>query len=142
MEKPKVVADASIIVKWFLEEEFSENARLLRDYFLTEKLTISVPSLVFYEALNALRYSGVYKEDELALVGRALTKYGFDVWEPKGKLIEKTASLSIKKDISVYDAAYLALAQQLGSTFYTADQELIQSFPENTQHISTLKPEK
>jgi len=142
LEKPKVVADASIIVKWFLEEEFSESARLLRDSFLTGKLAISVPSLLFYEALNALRYSGVYKEDELTLVGRALTKYGFDVWEPRGKLIEKMAALSLKRDVSVYDAAYLALAQQLGSTFYTADHELVQRFPENTQHISALKPEK
>jgi len=129
-------------VKWFLEEEFSENARLLRDSFLTGRLTISVPSLLLYEALNALRYSGVYKEAELALVGRALTKYGFHVWEPKGKLIEKMATLSLKKDVSVYDAAYLALAQQLGSTFYTADQELVKRFPEVAHHISVLKLEK
>jgi len=74
-------------VKWFLEEEFSESARLLRDSFLRGRLMISVPSLLLYEALNALRYSGVYKEAELALVGRALTKYGFDIWEPKGRLI-------------------------------------------------------
>lgn len=138
LEKPKVVADASIVVKWFLEEAFSENARLLRDSFLTGKLIISVPTLLFYEALNAIRYSGLYKEDELALVGRALIKYGFDVWEPKGKLIEKMATLSLEKNVSVYDAAYLALAQQLGSTFYTADKELVRRFPENTCHISAF----
>jgi len=142
LEKQKVVADASIVVKWFLKEAFSENARFLRDSFLKGRLTISVPSLLYYEALNALRYSGVYKEIELALVGRALTKYGFDTWEPKGKLIEKMAILSLKRDISIYDAAYLVLAQQLGATFYTADQELVKKFPENTQHISAFKLEK
>jgi predicted nucleic acid-binding protein len=140
MEKQKAVADASIIVKWFLEEEYSENARLLRDSFLTEALTISVPSLLFYEVLNALRYSGMYNEDELALVARSLSQYGFDVWEPKGKLYEKTARLSLKQDISTYDAAYLTLAVQLKATFYTADLELLQKFPENTQHIKTFKP--
>jgi len=134
------VVDASIIVKWFLEEEHSENARLLRDSFLTEALTISVPSLLFYEVLNALRYSGMYNEDELALVARSLSQYGFDVWEPKGKLYEKTAKLSLKQDISTYDAAYLALAVQLKATFYTADLELLQKFPKNTQHIKTFKP--
>ena len=140
MEKQKVVADASIVAKWFLEEEFSEEARRLRDSFVTGRLTISVPCILFYEALNALRYSGLYSEEELALAARALSKYGFDTWEPKGKLYEETAKLSLKHDVSVYDASYIMLALHLKATLYTADSELIQIFPENTQHISAFRP--
>lgn len=140
MEKQKAVADASIVAKWFLEEDSSENAIQLRDSFVTGKLAIAVPSLLFYEALNALWHSGLFSEEELTLAARALSKYGFDVWEPKGKTYEQTAMLSSEYDISVYDASYVALALHLKANLYTADSELIQKFPENAHHISTYKP--
>lgn len=141
MEKQKVVADASIVVKWFLEEPFSDKARQLRDFFVTGKLILSVPTLLFYEALNALWHTGLFREAELTLAARALSKYGFDVWEPKGKVYEQIAMLSLKHDISVYDASYVALALHLKATLYTADSELIQKLPENTQHINNYKPQ-
>ena len=140
MEKQKAVADASIVAKWFLEEDFSDESRQLRDSFVTGNLTISVPSLLFYETLNALSHSGLFREEELILAARALSRYGFDVWEPKGKTYEQSAMLSLKHDISVYDASYLALALYLKVTLYTADSEIIKKFPENTRHISTYKP--
>jgi len=140
LEKQKIVADASIVAKWFLEENFSDKARQLRDSFATGNLTISVPSLLFYETLNALWHSGLFKEEELILVARALSKYGFEVWEPKGKTYEQSAMLSSKYDVSVYDASYMALALHFKTTLYTADSELIQKFPKNTQHISTYEP--
>jgi len=140
LEKQKAVADASIVAKWFLEEDFSDEARQLRDSFVTGRLTISVPSLLFYETLNALWQSGLFREEELTLAARALSRYGFDVWEPKGNVYERSATLSSKRDASVYDASYVALALHLKATLYTADSELIQKFPKNTQHISTYKP--
>jgi len=63
----------------------------------TNALTIPIPSLIFREALNALRYNGMYSEDELALVAGSLCKYSFNVWDPKGKLYKQTAKLSLKQ---------------------------------------------
>lgn len=128
------------MAKWFLEEDFSENARQLRDSFVTGKLTISIPSLLFYETLNALWHSGQFSEEELTLAARALSIYGFEVWEPRGKIYEQSATLSSKHNVTVYDASYVALALSLNVTFYTADMELIRKFPENTKHISAFKP--
>lgn len=140
MERPKVVVDASVMAKWFLDEEFSDDARLLRDRFVTGKSTIAVPSLLFYEVLNAMKYSGVYKAGQLALAARSLSKYGFEVWEPKGKLYEQTGKVSLEHEISVYDASYIALAMSLQATLYTADTDLTQKFPEIAQHIQSFKP--
>jgi predicted nucleic acid-binding protein len=95
---------------------------------------MSVPILLFYEALNALRYSDVYNEEELASVARALSKYGFETWEPKGKLYEQMTKISLRHNISVYDASYIALALHLKAVFYTADLELTQKFPKNSTH--------
>ncbi|MCX6659222.1 MAG: type II toxin-antitoxin system VapC family toxin [Candidatus Bathyarchaeota archaeon] len=138
MEKQKAVADASVVAKWFLNEEFSEEARLLRDSFVKDELAISVPSLLFYETLNALRYTGLYNFEELASAARSLSKYGFDVWEPRSRIYEETAKMSLQYDISVYDAAYVALASYLGTTLYTADLELVQKAPEYSKHVKDL----
>jgi predicted nucleic acid-binding protein len=137
LEKQKIVADASIIAKWFLEEEFSDKARQLRDSFVTRKIDISVPSLLFYETLNTLWHSGLFSEKELCLAAKALTKYGFDAWEPKGKILEQAATVSSKHGVSVYDASYVALALHLKAVLLTADSELLRKFPQNTQHINT-----
>jgi len=139
LEKKKVVADASAIVKWFVEEDSSDAARRMRDSFVTGKLAISIPSLLFYEALNALWQSGLYREEELVLLARSLSKYGFDVHEPRGKIYEQSATLSSRQDISIYDATYVSLALQLRATLFTADSELIEKFPEATKHIGSFE---
>jgi len=133
------VADASVIAKWFLDEESSKAARLLRDSFVTDEVTIAVPSLLFYETLNVLRYTQLYSPEELASAARSLTRYGFEVWEPKGRISEETAETSLRHDISIYDAAYVALASYLQATLYTTDLELIQKAPQHTKHIEHFK---
>ncbi|MFQ5711754.1 MAG: type II toxin-antitoxin system VapC family toxin [Candidatus Geothermarchaeales archaeon] len=139
LEEQKVVADASVVAKWFLVEEHSEKAVQLRDAFATEKIAILVPSLLFYEALNTLRFSGVYSEEELIMAARSLSKYGFQVWEPRGKILENTVQISMKHEATVYDAAYIALSQEASATLYTADSELIQKFPGQARHIEAFK---
>lgn len=137
MERPKAVADASVVAKWFLDERFSEEARLLRDSFAKGEITLAVPSLLFYETLNALRYTDLYTGEELASVARALDQYGFDVWEPSGEVYEEIARTSMKQGVTVYDAAYVALAAHLGAPLYTADAELVDK--ELAQHVKNFK---
>jgi predicted nucleic acid-binding protein len=139
LEKHKVVAEASVVAKWFLDEEFSEEALLLRDSLIAGKLTIAVPTLIFYEVLNAMRYSRLYNADELVTLARSLSKYGFEVWDPKGELYERTAKLGLESGVSIYDASYIALANLIKSSLYTADNNLVAKFPETARHIKTFK---
>ncbi len=139
MEKKKVVADASIIVKWFLKEEFSEEAIKLRNDYVRGIIRIAVPSLLEYEVLNALKYSGIYILDELKDIGMALNKYGFEIYELEGKLKKSTVEIALKENITIYDASYVALARQLNTVLYTADNELINKFPGIAVHIKQYK---
>ena len=50
----KVVLDASVIAKWFVEEELSEKALKIRDLCVEGKLEIFIPELAFLEVLSAL----------------------------------------------------------------------------------------
>ncbi len=135
MERPKVVVDASVCAKWYLDEEYSDRARLLRDEFVKGQIAITVPSLLFYETLNALRYSRAFDEKELSVAADSLSKYGFEVWEPRGEVYREAARLSLAQEITVYDAAYVALSEHLRALFYTVDKKLLDRFPRRARHI-------
>lgn len=133
------MVDASVCAKWYLDEEYSDRARLLRDEFVKGQIAITVPSLLFYETLNALRYSRAFDEKELRVAADSLSKYGFEVWEPRGEVYREAARLSLAQDITVYDAAYVALSEHLRALFYTVDKKLLDRFPRRARHIRIFK---
>ena len=96
---------------------------------------ITVPSLLEYEVLNALRFSGIYTIDELKEIGKALNKYGFEIYDFEGDLKNLAVDIALKSNTTIYDASYIALAKKLNTVLYTADNELIQKFPEIAVHI-------
>jgi len=138
MERPKVVVDASVCAKWFIDEEHSHRARLLRDEFVKGHVGISVPSLLCYETLNALRFSRLFDPKELALAADSLAKYGFEVWEPRGEVFREAARLSLAYDITLYDASYAALSEHLRALFYTVDRKLLARLPKRARHITSF----
>jgi predicted nucleic acid-binding protein len=87
---------------------------------------------------NALRFSGLFNETDLSLVARSLSRYKFDTWKPRGKLLENSAALSIRESLTVYDACYVALAQRVGSKVITEDKELLDKFPADTVTSTSL----
>jgi len=140
-EKKVIVVDASVVVKWFIEEEYSREARLLRDAYAGGVLDIAVPSLLYYEVLNALKYSGAFGEEELKEVAEVLSDFQFNSYDMTGSLAEKTIEYSMRKGLTVYDASYVALADVLDTTLYTADEELIRKTrnPRLVKHITLFK---
>ena len=136
-----VVPDASIIVKWFVEEEYSENANNLRIDYLDQLIDIAVPDIVYYEVLNALRYSGIYGEDELSQIGEALHAYQFLDIPLKGEYLREAVKRALKHGITIYDASYLAVAYIRNAILYTADERLIEKVnnPKLVKHIKEYK---
>ncbi|MEM2995375.1 MAG: type II toxin-antitoxin system VapC family toxin [Candidatus Bathyarchaeia archaeon] len=130
MALEKVVLDASVIAKWYLKEKYSEQALKLRDNYISGRITITGPVILEYEVLNALKYSGVYSEQELVDIARSLNKYGFEYWRLKGELKNETIKVAVKYNITMYDASYLALATLMKTPFYTADEELLNRIAE------------
>ncbi|MGB9895581.1 MAG: type II toxin-antitoxin system VapC family toxin [Thermoproteota archaeon] len=51
-----VVVDASVIVKWFVEEENSDNAIKIRDKYIEGEIKLVAPEIITFEVLNALYY--------------------------------------------------------------------------------------
>lgn len=126
------VVDSSVVTKWFLVETDSDKAITVRDRFATGRLKLVAPTLLFYEVTNALRFSGVFDATDLSLAARSLSKYRFEMWRPRGWLLELSAQLSVREEVTVYDACYVALARRLSSKLITEDKELLTKFPADT----------
>lgn len=124
MPLQRVVVDASAALKWVLEEEGSPDALELlgRD-------VLHAPDFLLLEVANVLRTKvrrGALSRSDadaafrtLAAVPMALT--------PLAELIRPARSLAFALDLTVYDAVYAALAQQLDCPLATADRTLAQA---------------
>lgn len=129
----EIVIDASVVVKWFIEEIDSDKARFLRDKFIDGKIELTVPSLLYFEVLNALKYSQLFDQSELDDAGESLENYGFNVITIKDEIRKHMIKIAVDHEMSIYDASYLGLSIGLGKIYYTADEKIIKKLP------STLK---
>jgi predicted nucleic acid-binding protein len=120
----KAVIDASIIVKWFVEESGSKDALSIRDRYVEGTLEIIAPSLLHYEVLNTLHFKGLFTPLELHDASSALDSYSFDLRQLNGEYAKAALRIASAHSISLYDASYVALACMEKAPFYTADGRL------------------
>jgi predicted nucleic acid-binding protein len=119
-----IVIDASVIVKLAKKEEGTDRAVALIEEHTKGKEKIIVPSLLFYEVANALLYAKELKNKEISEFLEILDELDFEIIELSIKDILKAAFLGREKNITVYDASYLILAQKFDVDFITADLKL------------------
>ena len=123
MPRP-VVVDASVVLKWQLEdEEAVAQALALRDDFLLHgRVSLIAPFLLPFELTNGMltatrqgRLSRDQAEEALGLLLAA----GIQLMAVDPSQI---FSLSMRWKLSAYDGAYLSLAEKLDSEVWTADR--------------------
>jgi predicted nucleic acid-binding protein len=122
MEKEALVLDASVIVKWFCEEEYTDIALRIRDSFFVGELTVVVPELMFYEVSNAIRYNGVLSmEEKLELIDDVFSM-DFDVVASNKEILSEAMKSALDTDTTIYDSVYLAVGRFKRCNLITADR--------------------
>lgn len=142
-EKRKVVVvDASVAVKWFVEEEYTREALMLRDSYRDGLIDLIAPSLLPYEVLKALKYSGAFGEDELKEIAKILESLQITLYDLKGDYSATTVMVAMRKGLTIYDASYVALGIDKQVTLYTADEKLLEKIADLHvgKHIREYKP--
>lgn len=121
------VVDASVLVKWFLHEQEGDRDRALalRDLHISGRSTIYVPQLALLEVLNALRFSPKAKEEDGQTALEALHDLHLEAKPPEVGLLRKTNAIAWAYKITIYDALYVALAEQVGFPLITADEAMV-----------------
>ncbi|HTD80846.1 MAG TPA: type II toxin-antitoxin system VapC family toxin [Thermoplasmata archaeon] len=118
------MVDASVLVKWFVQEPGSVEALALRDDFVAGDVELHAPAHALFEVLNALRYSPFCTEERCSQVQLALDGYAVRYHPLSGEVARRAIRLAYSKDLSMYDAAYLALAREISARVVTADSAL------------------
>jgi predicted nucleic acid-binding protein len=121
------VVDASVLTKWFVERNESdrERALALKEIHVSGRSTIQVTELTFLEVLNAIRYGSGTSEQHGARAIAALEALHLKVTDADFQLLRKANAIACAYKITIYDALYVALAEQVGYPLITADEVMV-----------------
>ena len=117
-----LVIDASIAVKWVVEEEGTPEALILR-----QRARLIAPELLVAECANIL-WKKVQRDEltnEQALFAARLLQVAEIELVPMRSLFEAATRMSVELDHAAYDCVYLALAIENKCQFVTADERLL-----------------
>ncbi len=144
MERAQVrryVTDASVAVKWFVEEQETQSALKLKQLFENGEVDLEAPSLLAYEVASALRF---HPKVSLTLKQFRAAREALDQMqiarEPNEREWSMAFRLSLENTLSISDAIYIAFALRGSSKMVTADASLIAKLksPEAKQSVMTL----
>src|SRR5712672_2275325 len=117
-----LVIDASIAVKWVVEEEGTEEALILR-----RRAKLVAPELLTAECANILWKKCQRDElskDEAFLAAQLLQAADIE-FLPTRLLLEAATRIAVELDHPAHDCLYLALAIDNDCKFVTADERLL-----------------
>jgi len=123
----KIVVDSSVVIKWFVTEPLSADARRILDGYQSGTLTLLAPDLLNAEVGNIVwkkhRFQGLAKTDaeQIVDVFRELAI----AFTPTAELLEEAFRLAVEHERTVYDALYVALSVREECPFVSADERLV-----------------
>jgi len=121
-----LVLDASVVAKWFKYEEGREKALEIRDNFISDQEQITFPDLLILELANLLRFSRIYNQTDIIKAVESIENMDIDIVVPTFEVIKDSVRIAVENDLTVYDAVYISLAENLGCDLITADEKLHQ----------------
>lgn len=122
-----VVSDANVVLKWFHSdgEEEVEAARALLEAHKERTVALSVLDLTIYEVGNALmRGRAEASAEQAATVLEALTEICPAI-RPSPEEMREASELAERCDLTLYDSAYAAVAQNRSAELATLDRALL-----------------
>jgi len=120
----KVVVDASVVARWYVQEEWHDIALKVRADYEKGLIDLLAPYLLIYEVSNSLRQSPDLNASDVSDSVKSLIDMQIDTRLLTKEEIEKIAMLAFEYNISIYDAVYFALSRSLGINFLTGDVKL------------------
>lgn len=124
----RAVVDSSVAVKWFVAERelhVGDAWTLLEGHQASTRI-LAAPTHLRLEVLSALKKRGL-SASELARVADTLEGFALEWHEIDEAITQSAAPLAVQHGLTVYDAAFVALALDLDVELTTADRRLAAS---------------
>jgi predicted nucleic acid-binding protein len=135
------VVDASLAIKWVLEEPLDEEAMLLADEWSKAGNVPAAPGLLLAEVTNLFHrrvVAGYLSLSSARELLKKLLSMGIEIKESPAihlRALELAQELHLP---ATYDVHYLALAELLGCELWTADEKFFNSINQKKPQIRLL----
>jgi len=141
----QVCVDASLVIKWALPEDYGDLADTFASECQLNGIAFIAPDFVFAEVSNGIRRQVVRQlipvMDGLAAIAAVtripIKRYTcYDLYTDAWRIAQTYGRPSL------YDCYYLALAEQRGCQFWTADEKFINAIGNHRgiRHIRDFTP--
>jgi len=123
-----LVLDCTITASWFIPDETTEQSQKILNGILNQDVSMTVPSLWWFEILNVMKNAIRRKRITEPAVKKALfllKEIPMKVVEPEKQGQSGILSLTLLENLSAYDAAYLHLALSSGADLYSTDSDFL-----------------
>ncbi len=137
------VVDASVAVKWFVQEDHHEQARDL----LRADDALLAPDLIVLEITNVVwkkTMRGEIDQPQAAIIAAAI-RQGEPQLYPSTDFSERALEMALSLNHPIYDCVYLACAEHFDSPLITLDQRLCKAaantkFASLVRHLDDARP--
>jgi predicted nucleic acid-binding protein len=133
----EIVVDSSVVAALVTPEQYSDWASKK----LSEYNDFHALDLNYYEVANAIKYKKSDRfdaKDTLKAFNQATEILDLYAVHNFSEVINNALAIAIELNITVYDAAFLALAQKLNAKLLTLDQKLVKKI-EGTKYFSLME---
>jgi predicted nucleic acid-binding protein len=117
-----LVLDSSVVIKWFIDEPLHEHAR----HLLEAGESLHAPDLLVAEVGNIAWKKATRREIDAQhahAIALALRELPLSL-HPSGELVDRALQIALAINHPVYDCLYVACAEMLDGTLFTADERL------------------
>ena len=118
-----LAVDASVLVKWYApeKEENLEHAHKLYKAVQSFEVRAITSDLLIFELSNALLKGKKHKASEVQEALRAFFQTSIEPIPTDPLLIDSAVEIAERRQLTVYDAIYVALAKRFGCQLLTAN---------------------
>jgi len=139
-ESELVVVDASVVLKWQFDDEdcVSQATALRDDYYARGTVRVIAPQLLVYEVVNgiatATRRRRLAPDKAIEAMDNFLA-LGIELKEVEPLMVLEVA---LRYNLAAYDAAYLALAEELKCNLWTGDRSFYQAIKGESHQVKWI----
>lgn len=136
----KWIVDSSVAIKWFVEEDDSDDAIRLVNIATSRGIKLIAPDFLLIEIANIL-WKKTFKNEisnNQAIEILSVTETYFEEIIPARELLKQAQAFSQSLNHPIYDCLYLATTSLSKGSFITADAKLYNKMIENKLEIKTI----
>ena len=136
-----VVVDASLAVKWLVEEEDSDKAHAVLQAWVSQDISRIAPYLMPFEVANALHRRVWRGELSVGASSRMIARLlgsQLELHQSPSLHVKALEMASRLNQGAAYDAHYLALAEEFACELWTADERFFRAAISGVDNVRWL----